>query len=127
MIAMLYVPFPYAWGMLFATIFFLFFNTGPANTALANVVSPAVRASAFAVNIFVLHLVGDAPAPYVLGVIHDHFSAWNPAFFAVAGSMLVAGVCWLTGAPHLKKDTDAVTNPKPPGGNPVVMPGSTAV
>jgi MFS transporter, Spinster family, sphingosine-1-phosphate transporter len=121
MIGMLYVPFPYAWGFLFLTIFFLFFNTGPANTALANVVSPTVRASAFAVNIFVLHLVGDAPAPYVLGMIHDHFSAWNPAFVVVALSMVVAGICWLLGAPHLKPDTDAVTNPAAPAGFPVVM------
>jgi MFS family permease len=120
MIAMLYVPFPYAWGMLFATIFFLFFNTGPANTALANVVSPTVRASAFAVNIFVLHLVGDAPAPYVLGVIHDHFSAWNPAFFAVAASMVVAGVLWLIGTPHLKADTDAVSDSPQNRGRPVM-------
>jgi MFS transporter, Spinster family, sphingosine-1-phosphate transporter len=123
MIAMLYVPFPYAWGMLFASIFFLFFNTGPANTALANVVSPTVRASAFAINIFVLHLVGDAPAPYVLGMIHDHFSAWNPAFFVVAGSMVVAGIFWMIGTPHLKQDTDAVTNPKQERGFPIVMPG----
>ena len=110
MIAMLYVPFPCAWGMLFASIFFLFFNTGPANTALANVVSPSVRASAFAINIFVLHAVGDAPAPSILGRIHDHFNAWNPAFFAVAASMVIAGGLWLAGAPHLKADTDAVAN-----------------
>jgi MFS family permease len=33
----LYVPFPVAWIPMFIAIFFLFLNTGPSNTALANV------------------------------------------------------------------------------------------
>ena len=108
-IAMLYLPFPFAWVMLFGAVFFLFFNTGPSNTALANVVSPSVRASAFAVNIFMIHAIGDAPAPPVLGYIADHHG-WNAAFIVVAGCMVLAGVLWLIGMPHLKSDTDAVTN-----------------
>jgi MFS family permease len=107
-IAMLYLPFPLAWVMLFGAVFFLFFNTGPSNTALANVVSPSVRASAFAVNIFVIHLIGDAPAPPMLGHIADHYG-WNSAFGLVAGCMVLAGILWLVGMPHLKPDTDAVT------------------
>jgi MFS transporter, Spinster family, sphingosine-1-phosphate transporter len=41
----LYAPFPYAWAFLFGALFFIFFNTGPANTALANVSLPSVRAA----------------------------------------------------------------------------------
>jgi MFS family permease len=108
-IAMLYTPFPFAWVWLFGAIFFLFFNTGPSNTALANVVSPSVRASAFAVNIFMIHAIGDAPAPPILGYIADHHG-WNAAFIVVAGCMVLAGALWLIGMPHLKPDTDAVTN-----------------
>ena len=107
-IAMLFVPFPYAWGLLAGALFFLFFNTGPSNTALANVVSPTVRASAFAVNIFMIHAIGDAPAPPILGHIADRYG-WNTAFGVVAGFMVLAGVLWLVGMPHLKPDTDAVT------------------
>src|SRR5207244_13648497 len=62
-VLMLFTPFPAAWIMMFLAIFFLFFNTGPANTALANVTKPGVRATAFAVNIFIIHLLGDAAAP----------------------------------------------------------------
>ena len=47
----LYIPFPAAWITMFLAIFFLFLNTGPSNTALANVSLPAVRATAFAANI----------------------------------------------------------------------------
>ena len=105
-IAMLYVPFPAAWGLLFGAVFFLFFNTGPSNTALANVVHPSVRASAFAVNIFFIHLLGDAPSPPVLGYVADHHG-WNAAFGVVAAAMAVAGALWLIGAPHLAADTAA--------------------
>jgi MFS family permease len=120
--AMLYMPFPAAWVMLFGAIFFLFFNTGPSNTALANVVSPSVRASAFAVNIFMIHALGDAPAPPILGHIADHYG-WNAAFSLVAACMVIAGILWLIGMPHLKPDTDAVLLAEAAsGGFPVVMP-----
>ena len=58
----LYVPFPTAWIFMFLAIFFFFLNTGPSNTALANVSLPAVRATAFAINIFFIHALGDVPA-----------------------------------------------------------------
>src|SRR5437762_13281841 len=35
-VATLYIPFPAAWITMFLAIFFLFLNTGPSNTALAN-------------------------------------------------------------------------------------------
>jgi MFS transporter, Spinster family, sphingosine-1-phosphate transporter len=117
--AMLYVPFPLAWVFLFGAVFFLFFNTGPSNTALANVVSPTVRASAFAVNIFIIHALGDAPSPPILGYIHGKFG-WNTAFGLVAACMVLAGVLWLAGMPHLKPDTDAVERMEEGRGFPVV-------
>jgi predicted MFS family arabinose efflux permease len=120
-LGMLYTPFPMAWGVLFFGLFFLFFNTGPANTALANVVSPSVRASAFAFNIFLIHALGDAPAPAILGHLADHYGP-NAAFFLVAACMVLAGVLWLFGMPHLKPDTDAVTHLEDGPGFPVVMP-----
>src|SRR5204863_2185443 len=57
-IAMLYAPFPLAWVFLFGSVFFVFLNTGPSNAALANVVSPRIRATAFALNILIIHLLG---------------------------------------------------------------------
>ncbi len=108
-VAMLYLPFPYAWGAVFGAVFFLFFNTGPSNTALANVVHPSIRASAFAVNIFVIHALGDAPSFPVLGAVAERFG-WNAAFGLVVTTMIVAGVLWLGGAPHLARDTEAAPN-----------------
>ena len=50
-------------------MFFLFFNTGPTNTILANVTHPLLRAPGFALNILVIHLLGDAVSPPIMAAI----------------------------------------------------------
>jgi MFS family permease len=106
-IAMLYIPFPWAWIPMSIAIFFLFFNTGPSNAILANVTLPAVRATAFGLNILILHLLGDAAAPPLLGAIAGRFG-WNTAFAIVAAACALAGFLWLLGASHLQRDMQAV-------------------
>lgn len=81
-------------------------NTGPANTALANVTPSPMRATAFAMNILVIHLFGDAFSPPLIGWIKDH-GTWNAAFFTVSTVMLVAGIVWLTNSRALVRDTVA--------------------
>jgi MFS family permease len=106
-VLMLFTPFPAAWIMMFLAIFFLFFNTGPSNTALANVTQPAVRSTAFAVNIFIIHLLGDAAAPPLIGVVADRTNM-NIAFLVVSATMMIAGVLWLMGMKYLPAETAAV-------------------
>jgi len=104
---MLATPFPYAWIVIFLAVFCLFFNTGPSNTALANVTHPSMRATAFAVNIFIIHALGDAISPTVIGMITDHFNHnMNIGFLAVSGMMAVGGVLWWWGARYLGRDTE---------------------
>jgi MFS family permease len=103
-VLMLYTPFPMAWIWIFLAVFFLFFNTGPANTILANVTHPSVRASAFAINIFIIHLFGDAPAPPLLGRIGGN--SWNAAFYVVMVVMALGALIWLFGARYLAADTE---------------------
>ncbi len=112
-VAMLYVPFPGAWICIFIAVFFLFFNTGPSNTALANVTLPSVRATAFALNIFIVHLLGDAISPPLIGAIRDR-SNMNVAFLTVSVTMLIAGALWFWGAKFLPADTAAVEGTTPP-------------
>lgn len=107
-LAMMYVPFPLAWVFLFLSVFFLFFNTGPSNAALANITPSAVRASAFALNILCIHLFGDAFAPPLIGFIAGRTN-FNTAFLLVVAAMFIAGVVWLSGARHLKRDTEAAS------------------
>ncbi|MDQ6861878.1 MAG: MFS transporter [Verrucomicrobiota bacterium] len=106
-VAALYIPFPLAWVFMFIAIFFAFLNTGPSNTALANVARPAVRATAFAMNILVIHLLGDAAAFPIIGYIGGHTNM-NVAFLVVSGMMLLSGLFWIAGMKFLPADTAAV-------------------
>ncbi|MEO7168291.1 MAG: MFS transporter [Chthoniobacterales bacterium] len=108
-VGMLFTPFPIAWGFLFGAIFFAFLNTGPSNTALANVAFPAVRATAFALNILVIHALGDALAFPAIGYIAGHTNM-NVAFLIIAAVMLLSGVIWLSGLKFLGPDTARVEN-----------------
>ena len=54
--------------------FLLLINTSPLNAALINSVGAHVRATAIAANIFVIHLLGDASSPWVIGYLSDHHS-----------------------------------------------------
>src|SRR5437667_7005696 len=105
----LYIPFPAAWITMSLAIFFLFLITGPSNTALANVSLPAVRATAFAANIFVIHALGDVQAFWLLGYIGGHANM-HVAFLFVSGIIFVSGLAWLIGVKYLPADTAAVEN-----------------
>jgi MFS family permease len=107
-LGMLYAPFPMAWIFVFLACFFLFFNTGPSNTALANVVLPRHRPAAFALNILFIHLFGDVLSPLVIGAVTD--AAGNNmtvAFLVVSVTVLVGGLFWMNGARFLDADTKA--------------------
>lgn len=51
--------------------FFLFLNTGPLNTAIVNSVSAQVRSFAIALNLFLIHVLGDASSPKLIGAVSD--------------------------------------------------------
>jgi MFS family permease len=104
--AIVFVPFPLAWVFMFVALFLLFFNTGPSNTAIANVTQPSVRAMAFAVNIFIIHALGDAAAPPLIGFVADRTNM-DVAFLVVTVAMFIAGVLWLCGAKFLAPDMAA--------------------
>ena len=106
-LAMLYTPFPVAWVLFSGAVFFVFLNTGPANTAIANVSLPSVRATAFAVNILIIHALGDATSPPLIGAIAGHTNM-NVGFFVVSAMMLISGLLWLAGMKSLPADTEAV-------------------
>jgi hypothetical protein len=110
---MLWTPFPWAWVFIFWGVFFLFFNTGPTNTILANVTHPSMRASAFALNILIIHALGDAISPPLIGWIAG-FSSMEMGFIVVSLSMLVGGILWLMGAKYLERDTALAPTRMPP-------------
>jgi predicted MFS family arabinose efflux permease len=54
--------------------FFLLFNTAPLNAAVINSVGSHIRAMALAVNIFIIHILGDVPSPTMMGWVADRRS-----------------------------------------------------
>ncbi len=100
-----WVPFPWAWFFIFLGGFCLFFNTAPTNTINANVTHPSVRASAFAFNILVTHLLGDAISPPLVGLVISR-SGFAFGFGLVSTLMLVGGLLWIWGSFYLQRDTE---------------------
>ena len=100
------IPFPVAWIFIFLACFCLFFNTGPTNAILANVNRPSLRPMAFALNILLIHALGDVPSPLIIGLITDRCHGdMNVAFRAVAALFILSGLFWLLGARFLARDT----------------------
>ena len=54
--------------------FFLLLNTAPLNAAVINSVGAHIRATALAVNIFIIHILGDVPSPTMMGWVADRHS-----------------------------------------------------
>lgn len=82
---------------IFIAEFFLFLNTGPLNTVIINVTPPAVRAMAFAVNIFFIHALGDAISPSIIGWFSDRWDLQS-ALLITPGVMALAGLfCFICG------------------------------
>lgn len=62
-----------AWALtaIFLAEVLIFLNTGPLNAIIANVSRAEVRATAYAANIFVIHALGDAISPAIVGAVSD--------------------------------------------------------
>ncbi|HVU65182.1 MAG TPA: MFS transporter [Phycisphaerales bacterium] len=104
-LGVLFVPFPACWWLIGVAVFTLFFNTGPSNTIIANVTPPAMRATAYAVCIFMIHALGDAISPAIIGFVSDKAHSMNAGFMLVSVMILISGVLWIWGATHLAIDT----------------------
>jgi predicted MFS family arabinose efflux permease len=83
---------PVCLGAVFAAEFFLFMSTGPQNTVIVNVTPPGLRATAFAVNIFIIHALGDAVSPVIIGAISDASSLGSALLITPAAVLLAAGL-----------------------------------
>jgi MFS family permease len=75
----------------------LFMSTGPINSSIANMVSSTERASAFALSMFVIHLLGDVPSPTLIGWLSD-VSSLGKAVLIVPAAIVISGIVWLISA-----------------------------
>jgi MFS transporter, Spinster family, sphingosine-1-phosphate transporter len=78
-------------------VFLIFLGTGPVNAATINVVRPEVRATAMAGQLFMIHALGDAISPRVIGVVSDR-SNLSVGLGSTLITLVVAGVIFFIGA-----------------------------
>jgi len=81
------------WSSIVAAELCLFASTGPINSAIVNAVSPHTRATAVALSIFAIHILGDVPSPYLVGAISDARSLAQ-ALLIVPLAVLIGGAIW---------------------------------
>jgi MFS family permease len=72
--------------------FFLLFNTSPLNGAVINSVDAHIRATAIAVNIFIIHILGDVPSPTMIGWVADRRSLQTGFILPVVAMGLSAAI-----------------------------------
>jgi len=81
----------------------VFASTGPINSAIVNLVSPTERASAVALSIFMMHILGDVPSPPLIGYLSD-LHGLATAFLIVPVAILISGVIWTYAAARKPRD-----------------------
>ncbi|ADW68794.1 spinster family MFS transporter [Granulicella tundricola] len=82
-------------------IFLIFLGSGPVNAATVNAVQPNVRATALAGQLLMIHLLGDAPSPRIIGVVSDH-SNLAMGLGSTLVTLLIAAVIFFIGSRYAK-------------------------
>jgi MFS transporter, Spinster family, sphingosine-1-phosphate transporter len=80
-----------------AAIFLIFLGTGPVNAATVNAVRPEIRATALAGQLFIIHALGDAISPRIIGAVSDR-STLNIGLGSTLITMLIAAVIFFLGS-----------------------------
>ena len=85
---------------------FLFLSTGPINAAIVNLVVATERASAIALGVFAIHLLGDALSPLLIGALSDAYSLAQAV--KIVPIAVVAGGCFWVWAARVQARTPLV-------------------
>jgi MFS transporter, Spinster family, sphingosine-1-phosphate transporter len=99
---------PAMYPAIFLGEFFLLLNTAPLNAAILNSVSAPIRSTAFAVNIFTIHLLGDAFSPSLMGFVSDRTNM-QMAFVAASAAIALSAAVLFVGvryAPRLPQNDE---------------------
>lgn len=86
--------------------FFLLLNTAPLNAALVNSVSAPIRATAIAVNLFTIHILGDAFSPTLMGYISDKTNL-QMSFVAASTAVALSAIILFVGMRFAPEIPDA--------------------
>jgi MFS transporter, Spinster family, sphingosine-1-phosphate transporter len=75
----------------------LFLSTGPINAAIVNLVLATERATAIALSVFAIHLLGDVLSPFLIGALSDASSLAQAVQIVPIAVLIGAGV-WIWAA-----------------------------
>jgi sugar phosphate permease len=116
MFAAIYVGGPAMFPIIFIAEFCVLFNTGPLNAAVVDSVGASIRASAIALNLIVIHLLGDAASPTLMGYISDRTGSLQTAFLAGIAAVGLSAAILLYGrryAPELHRTSPVAGRQSP--------------
>jgi MFS transporter, Spinster family, sphingosine-1-phosphate transporter len=75
----------------------MFLSTGPINAAIVNLVIASERATAIALSVFAIHVLGDAVSPVIVGAISDA-SSLQQGVKILPVAVLIGGFVWIWAA-----------------------------
>lgn len=93
----------------FLAEFLLFLNNGPLNACLVNSVAGSIRSTAIAINLFMIHALGDAFSPRLIGRVSDATSSLRIGLGVTLISLAIASIILFAGsrfAPLLPESED---------------------
>ncbi len=77
-------------------MFLIFLGMGPLNAAIINAVPASIRSSAIAIEILMIHALGDTPSPKLIGIVSDR-STLSKGLGLTLLTMLIAAVLLFIG------------------------------
>ena len=80
------------------------FCTGPLNAVIQDVIAPNMRATAVGLALLLAHLLGDAAAPSIIGLISDHASLGTALMVTGPTFLFLAGLVCLIGLKTVARD-----------------------
>jgi MFS transporter, Spinster family, sphingosine-1-phosphate transporter len=78
-------------------MFLIMLGTGPLNAAIVNAVPAGVRSSAIAIELLLIHALGDTPSPKLIGMVSDR-STLSLGLALTLVTMLIAAILLFIGA-----------------------------
>src|SRR5256714_10658676 len=80
------------------------FCTGPLNAVIQDVIAPSMRATAVGLALLLAHLLGDAAAPSIIGLISDRASLGTALMVTGPTFLFLAGLVCLIGLKTVARD-----------------------
>jgi MFS transporter, Spinster family, sphingosine-1-phosphate transporter len=94
------------------TMFFVSWYHAPMAATVDDLAHPERAATAQALVVFTMHLLGTAPSSWALGALIDRVGA-APAMFLPTGALVVAALAMAAAIPSFAADSDRARGPQP--------------